>query len=174
MTVKPGHAYYGAAIRNASGLWLYLRIHRKIVTGDVFVLLNTGQVDDDGTRMDLHASYHRDGRYHRKAFGQEDIREQRQPLNTFTRTFPMWGCAVWADMRLTEPCDPTKLDEVWEIPATLLSPDRWVGSSTIDVDLVEPGQTPPLGKGRTLLDRKEYRDRAPWIFVSLYRLDFLL
>ena len=174
MTVKPGHVFYGVAIRNATGLWLYLRIHRKTVAGDVFVALNTAQVDADGTRMDLHASYHHDGRYHRKAFGQKDLREQRQPLDTFTGTSPIWGAAVWAGMRFIEACDPKKLDDVWEIPATRLSRNRWVGSTTIDVDLVEPGQMPTLGEGRTLLDRKEYHDRAPWIFVSLYRLDFLL
>jgi len=46
---KPGHAHYGVAIRNETGLWLHLRIHRNR-KDEVFVIHPTTVIHADGAR----------------------------------------------------------------------------------------------------------------------------
>jgi len=127
--------------------------------------------------FDYHASYHKDGRVHHKDLKGSRYKihpRQGPPLDEFTGVFSLWGMNLSPATKFFEPCDPTKFDEVFEIPRNHLTGDAVVHSSLLEVYLVEPGKLPPTYPPSTpLLDRHIFKDAIPWIVVSLYDLSWL-
>jgi len=62
------------AVREGSHLWLTLWVRRS-PKGEFFVMVPRGDRD-----WDPHTSYHFDGTFHMKSFGNKFITQKRQPL----------------------------------------------------------------------------------------------
>jgi hypothetical protein len=164
------------AIRNAAGVWVYLRIRRNPETG-IYVIARTSWRSGK-IAQNPHVSYHVDGRVHQKTYGELLFAPIKgPPLNAFTGVFRLCGFAIRAvdaQGKLPEPCDAAKFDHVFEVSATRIAPHEHGDITQFEVQLAEPGfcpspplELPPGGKP-ALLTRHTYDDHVPWIVVSLY------
>ncbi len=159
-----GNVKYAVAIRNG-GPFLYLRITRH-ATGDVYVVHVTHPAF---RKRALHASYHADGWYHLKSYGHRLlIRRGSRPDANFRDPVTFWGMSIAAGDGFATPCNPADFDEVFEIPMSSLSASTVVRRTQLEVSLVGPGELPVPSWGNVLWHRRYFRDRVPWIVVSLY------
>jgi hypothetical protein len=120
-------------------------------------------------------SYHKDGRVHHKSHGGAPFMlRQGPPVNAFTGIFPLWGSNLSSTTKFAVACNPVEYDEVFEIGRENLTGDRIIHSSSLEVYLVEPGESPPVYPPRTILKcRHVFKDATPWIVVTLYDFAWL-
>jgi hypothetical protein len=119
-----------------------------------------------------HGSYHASGQFHHKSYGQKFASPVlgQKPDSNFkgTKNMASFGLAAGEHLLLNQPCDPSLFDEVFEIPAQLLRPEKY--STYVYTDLVEPGVSPTLYPGATVLKQTTYKDAEPWIVVTLLHI----
>jgi len=121
--------------------------------GRIRYLLRVCNRQRRGARLEKwnpHGSYH-NGRFHHKSFDQKILpQEQHQkpkPDSSFQGTKQMVTRPISSD----EPrlvgviCDPTKFDEVMEVPVSMLSSKKY--ETNIAVDVTEPGGEPIITPG---------------------------
>ncbi len=116
-----------------------------------------------------HGSYHASGQFHHKSYGRQlgsPVLDQK-PTSSFkgTKNLASFGLATGEWLFFHQPCDPSNFDEVFEIPAALLRPEKY--STYVYTDLVEPGVPPTLYPGASILKQSAYKDAEPWIVVTL-------
>lgn len=118
-----------------------------------------------------HSSYHASGQHHQKSFGKAFQVCKKQKLDsTFTGTANIMAFGLNSNEHkiLNLRCDPTDFSDVFEIPVSLLRPEKY--STSVYVDLVEPGVTPLLIPGATIRQQEQYRDAEPWIVLTLLEI----
>lgn len=149
------------AVRD-TGLFLVATIVRK--AANVYVEFPGDHV----TGWEPHSSYHESGQHHQKSFNQHFLSQKKQkPDSTFKGAVSVvaFGLDSGGHKALNLPCDPNDFSDVFEIPVTLLRPEKY--STDVYVDLVEPGVDPLLIPGATVLQQERYRDAEPWIVLTL-------
>ena len=62
-------------------------------------------------------------------------------------------------------CDPTKFDEVMEVPVSMLSSKKY--ETNIAVDVTEPGGQAIITPGGKILLQHALADTIPWILVTV-------
>jgi hypothetical protein len=160
--MEPGEHRYAVALREGSDLWLTTWV-RRMPKGDIYVM--TPRADDG---WDPHISYHRDGNFHAKSFGQKLLPSKRQaPLaNTFRGAANICMLTGHGPKTVGAVCDPTMFTEVVEVPPDILGPrDGFVA-----VDLVEPGYEPSELPPHTLSQHHVFKHSEPWIVIRVGKL----
>ena len=116
-----------------------------------------------------HASYHASGQFHHKSYGVKLLTPTlgQKPDSNFvgTKNLASFGLATGEHLLLNQPCDPSKFNDVFEVPASMLRPEKY--STYIYADLVEPGIAPTLYPGGTILKQATFKDSEPWIVITL-------
>jgi len=117
-----------------------------------------------------HTSYHASGQHHQKSFGKAlGIRKAAKPDASFEGTKQVVSFGVAAgDQRGSEQPDPRQFTSVFEIPASLLKPEKY--STWVYVDLVEPNISPVLFPGAAVLKQQTYTDAMPWLVLTFLEL----
>ena len=157
--------HYAVAIRDPE-LYLALRISRS--ASGVYVIFPRPQNPIGGTKRNPHASYHRDGRRHQKSWGMPWFKAQRQPLDNHFRGSETIVATVLQPSHPQDPhCDPKDFSAVLEIPLTDIRPN---GSTSVSVDLAEPGVSPTsLLPGAVIVRQQAYADGwFPCLVVTIY------
>jgi hypothetical protein len=155
---------FAVAIRDAEDLFLRIRIRRSPL-GDVYYCLPTGRSGPQWKRWNPHGSYHKDGRSHHKSFDRKALTQHRQKPDF---VFKGWEELITIPIARDEPrafgeiCDPSKYAEIMEIPATILSSEKY--KTHISIDLIEPGVQPDSAG---VLAEQTFRDSIPWILVRV-------
>ena len=113
---------------------------------------------------DPHESYHVDGTYHAKSYGQKfGAPQKRQPLNAaFRGTENLGGHVGHGPKTVGAICDPACFSDVLEIPSGILGPR----DGEVVVDLVEPGKE-PLDWPHKETARRIFKDTVPWIVIRV-------
>lgn len=148
---------YAIAIEDGNELGLTFWIKRS-VNGEIFLFYPRN------SEMDPHASYHLDGTYHQKTYGQKGISQKRQPLTCKFAGAEHLGMFAGhgAGPRIHNLDD---FDDVFIAPPGVLTGK----SGVVVVDLVEPGGAPATHHRQTLQIAAErtYQDASPWIVVAI-------
>jgi hypothetical protein len=156
---------YAVAIRDGNRLFWHLRITRHL-DGDVYVIT---VADRAFRRRAAKASYHASGRIHVKSYGCMVFppRHGPPPDANFQGVQTFWGTALAGPFQIR--CNPANFDDVFEIPMTSVSPDIATCRTHIEVSLVGKDDQPIAPDLRCLLwHRRFFKDRLPWIVVSVY------
>lgn len=117
-----------------------------------------------------HTSYHASGQHHQKSFGQAFFpKKKNKPDSTFKGTVNVvsFGLAS-GEHKALNLLDPNDFSDVFEVPVTLLRPDKY--STYVYVDLVEPGMDPLLIPSAIIRLQKMYKDAEPWIVVTFLEI----
>ena len=156
--VPAGEHRYAVAVREGSDLFLVLWVRRSR-RGDVYVMTPRGD-----RAWDPHESYHVDGTYHAKSYGQKfGAPQKRQPLNAaFRGTENLGGHVGHGPKTVGAICDPACFSDVLEIPSGILGPR----DGEVVVDLVEPGKE-PLDWPHKETARRIFKDTVPWIVIRV-------
>lgn len=134
-------------------------------TGDVYVNFPRDHV----AGWKPHSSYHASGQHHQKSYGKAFlVQKKRQPDASFKDAVNVvtWGLDSAGHTALNLPCDPHDFSEVFEIPISLLRPEKY--KTHVSVDIVEPRTEPLLVPGAKVLQQEQYRDAVPWIVLTLF------
>ena len=155
IAVSDTDLYLEASVVRKAGSDVYLNFHR-----------------DHDPNWKPHASYHASGQFHHKSYGQKLLTPMlgQRPDASFkgTKNLASFGLATGEHLLLNQRCDASKFDEVFEIPAALLWPEKY--STYVYTDLVEPGLSPILYPGATILKQATFKDGEPWIVVTLLHI----
>jgi hypothetical protein len=149
------------AIRDVN-LFLEATVVRKAST-DVYVNFPRDHVP----MWKPHSSYHQSGKHHQKSFGKAFLGQKKQePDFAFkgTENLVAFGIDSSGYKNLNLRCDPNDFSDVFEIPAALLRPEKY--STSLYVDLVEPGVSPLLIPGGLVRQQEFYKDTEPWIVLT--------
>jgi hypothetical protein len=167
---KPCEQRYAVAIQDGSDFWLTLWV-RCTPKGDVIIMLPRSDPD-----LDVHTSYHCDGRFHTKTLlpsrGYHDrkiLPDKRQPLTAAFKGLEYVVNLKGHGKGTGEVCDPKAFDGVVYVePGVLDHPGPHAGS--VAVDLVEPGYKlkPELGGPRRLMFPRGPR---PSVVITIYPAD---
>jgi len=152
-----GEYRYAVAIGDGADLRLALVIRRSR-KAECFILYPR-----DG-EWDPHSSYHHDGKYHQKSYGQKmGSVSQRQHLDQFAGTehlgsFLGFGTAAPI-------CDLANFTSVLKVPAGILGATH----GCVLVDLVEPGvRSNPLHRdGLQIIHEATYVDCSPGVVIAI-------
>lgn len=162
---RAGEYRYAVAIEDGEKLWLTFWVRRSS-KGDCIVLYPRGP----GTR-NPHASYHYDGRYHQKSYGQKLVVQKRQPLDQFKGTEHLGtfaGHGIGSAI-----CYPAAFTSVIKVPAGILEPTH----GCVIVDLVEPGTAPAAHHrevpGLKIVIEETFRECSPWVVIAIAAQDVL-
>ena len=157
------------AVRDVD-LYLEASVVRKTAS-DVYLNFHR----DHNPTWKPHASYHASGQFHHKSYGQKFLTPMlgQKPDSTFkgTKNLASFGLATGEHLLLNQRCDASTFDEVFEIRAALLRPEKY--STYVYTDLVEPGISPTLYPGATILKQAMFKDSEPWIVVTLLHIPIL-
>jgi hypothetical protein len=138
--------------------WLTLWV-RRAPKGDVFIVVPRGDRD-----WDPHASYHRDGTFHHKSFGNRfESPQKRQPLTESFQGTEHLGGYGGHGKTIGAICDPVAFSDIIEVPSGVLE----LSGGVVVVDLVEPGVDPltwPFTEGKTVW-QKFFKDAVPWLVI---------
>jgi hypothetical protein len=153
----PGEHRYAVAVREGSALWLTLWVLRS-KKGEFFVMVPR---KDSG--WDVHTSYHLDGTFHMKSFGQKRLSKKLQPLTgTFRGTEHLGANAGHGPKHVGAICNPADFTGVVQVAPGVLGPR----DGDVVVDLVEPG-CEPLSWPKVVVQREVFRDTVPWIVIRI-------
>lgn len=160
---------HAVAIRRDNGsLGLFLRIVRA--PSGIYVIWAAGQ---ERQGHNPHTSWHHDGRFHSKSFGEMFTRwRQRQQLDAFAGVEPFITTSL---TRLDPPglpdCDARQFDSVMEVAGHILSPPP--NGTQVDVQLAAAGAVPaPPVFNSPVLQQRVIEDGAPAIVVSIYNVQW--
>jgi hypothetical protein len=155
----PGLYRYAIALRTGTDLWLTLWVKRN-PAGEFFVFRPTR---DD---RNVHASYHRDGRFHMKSHGRivGQPRQLQALTGTFRGTEHLGAYGGHGPKGVGAICDPSAFHGVVEAPPGVLGPV----DGQVVVDLVEPG-CEPLEWPVPVVQQQVFRDVVPWVVIRICR-----
>ena len=113
MKLQPvlGEFRYAVAVREGTDLWLVLWIRRSR-KGEFFIMMPRGDRE-----WDPHASYHLDGRFHQKSYGQKMAVQQRQALASFRGVEHLGTYMGFAAKTVGAACDPAAFSGITEVSA---------------------------------------------------------
>jgi hypothetical protein len=159
-----GNTWFAIAVRDATDLWLYLEVKRSHKS-DVYVFWPYPDHEE------LHVSYHKDGRWWATSYGHLTSGHQRQkPDATLVEseralTTPIHLRGVLA---LNKPCRRARSGEefagIFEISADEISAERVKYTTSLAIDLAEPGAPPSVPD---ILRRAVFADTVPHICVAM-------
>jgi hypothetical protein len=156
----PGESRHAIAVEDGADLRLAL-VLRRSVKGECFILY---QRDDP---WNPHSSYHADGKYHHKSFGQKiGAVSQRQPLDQNFKGAEHLG--QFMGFGTAAPlCDSANFTSVLSVPTGVLESKR----GEVLVDLVSAGTLPnPLHReGKRIVLEQIYPEFSPWLVVAIAR-----
>jgi len=154
--VTAGQCRYAVAVREGADLWLTLWVRRS-AKGDIYVLVPRAD-----SKWDPHTSYHHNGTFHAKSYGQKfGTPQKRQPLSGAFRGTEHFGAyAGHGPKTVGAICDPAAFSGVLEVPPGVLGPH----DGAVVVDLVEPG-CEPLSWPFIEIARKTFKDAVPWVVI---------
>jgi hypothetical protein len=161
--MPPLDKMYAIAVRDGGSLFLFLRVKRN-AKNEVFVLSPRDEED-----WDPHASFHSDGTLHQKSYDHKSlVRSVGCSPAAISETLNLQTLGIAADevLAINCSCDPIKFSQVFEIPITELSSDKY--RTIISVDATPPGGQPTITKGARVLMQWTKKDSVPWIVVSLF------
>jgi hypothetical protein len=117
------------------------------VRGDIYV-----KVPRADSEWDPHTSYHHDGTFHAKSYGQEfGTSQKHQPLTgAFRGTEHVGAYAGHGPKTVGAICDPAAFSDVLEMPPGGLGPR----DGAVMLDLVEPGANRYFGPSTRLLGKR--------------------
>jgi hypothetical protein len=124
---------YAVAIEDGPDLRLALAVARRPKNGlyeCVILIQREGE-------WDPHATYHVDGTYHQKSFGQKAMVQRRQSLDQFKGAEHL-GSFMGFGTGAAPICNPANFTSVLKVPPGIL--ESMHGS--VLIDLVEPGNLP--------------------------------
>jgi len=154
----PGEYRYAVALDEGDGnLWLTLWVKRSR-KGEFFVMVPRD------SKWDPHESYHLDGTYHSKSYGEPfSTGKKRQPLtDTFRGCEHLGYHAGHGPKTAGAICDPADFNGVVRFPPGVLGPRDGV----VAVDLVEPGHG-PMHPPKTIVVQQTFKDVVPWVIITV-------
>jgi hypothetical protein len=161
---------FAVAIRDAEGLFLWVRIRRSLL-GDIYYMFPTGRSGREWKKWNPHGSQHKDGRSHHKSFDRKMFAQQGQkPDSHFKGTENL----IARPIARNEPrafgviCEPAEFAEVMQVPATILSNETY--KTYTSIDLTEPGRPVTAVPSVEILAQRTFDDSIPWIVVSVYSI----
>jgi hypothetical protein len=122
---------------------------------------------DNKPDWEPHTSYHASGQHHQKSFGMAlNVQKKQKPDVNIkgTKTVVSLGVAAGEHNAVNARCNSSSYNYVFEIPVAIVRPETY--RTFLYVDLVEPGKTPTLFPGATILKQETYRDAVPWIVLT--------
>jgi hypothetical protein len=154
----PGEQKYAVAIRDGSDLWLtlWVRCSRK---GEVFIMYPRGDRD-----WNAHASYHLDGTFHQKSYGDTwGIRQKCQPLTAAFKGSEHLGVYAGHGAKSVGAIyDPGAFTGAVIVEPVILGPRH----GTVAVEMAEPGFEPKPTPG--IHQRQVFpRDSRPSIVITI-------
>lgn len=156
--LKPGEHRYAVVIDDGQKRWVTLCVVRS-PKGEYFILIPR----DSG--WDPHSSYHLDGRYHHKSYGQVRASQQRQPLSGFRGQEHLGSfMGHGTHMAAYQPSNYTA--------ALMVSIGVLSGlSGEVLIDLLAPGEQPsPVHRefpNQQIVAERIFKDAAPWIAIAV-------
>jgi hypothetical protein len=154
-----GEQRHAIAIEDGDDLRLGLVIRRS-KRGEIFILIPRG------SEWDPHSSYHADGTYHHKSYGQvfKSNLPKRQPLGPSFKGTEHLG-SIYGFGTAAPICHRDNFTSVTAIPSSILSGTR----GCINIDLVEPEISPNSihRDGKQIVLETTYRDGSPWIVIAV-------
>jgi hypothetical protein len=161
---RPGEQRYAVAIRDGSDLWLTLWVRCK-PNGEIFVMLPRPDRD-----LDVHASYHIDGRKHIKTLlpkrgydGAPSIAQKGQALTADFKGVEHFVNLLGHGKGCGALCDPRAFDAVVFVEPGMLGPS----DGSVAVDLVEPGYTSKPNAGAHM--RRTFpRGARPSVVITIW------
>ena len=154
---------YAVAVRDGGDLFVLITIVRD-PKGDVHV--NSPRPDPN---WKPHASYHASGQHHAKSFNHQSfVRCRQRPDQNFRGTVALEHLVIGpSDHRAIKwPCQSSDFHDVFEIAQCDLPK-----AGRLCVDLAEPGEAPIMPfPGAKMVRHGSFKDRAPWILVTLWSL----
>jgi hypothetical protein len=154
---RPGERLYAVAVRDDGNLWLVLWVRRNR-KGEFFVMVPRAK-----SGWDPHNSYHLDGTFHVKSFGQKLEVQQRQPLTgDFHGKEHLGAYKGYGPKSVGAICDRSAFAGVVEVPSGILGPTH----GSIVVDLVEPDHEPISWPFKEVV-RETFKDDVPWIVIRV-------
>jgi hypothetical protein len=156
---EPGQHLYAVALRDGASLWLTLWVKRSR-KGDVYVF----QPRADG-RWNPHASYHYNGTFHSKSYGQTYFVRKRQALNESFRGTEHNGTFAGHGKGAGAICNPKDFSGVIEVGPGILGPRQ----GNVAVDLIEPGGQPTdlMISNHKEVVRREFREIVPHLVIRI-------
>jgi hypothetical protein len=169
---RKGGVYHtcAVAVRDGPDLLLLVTINRG-PKGDIYVNLlhRDGYMPGGVSGWNPHTSRHASGQQHDKSFNRKLRVYHRLPPDA---NFPgidnivSFGVARRDARTIKEPCVPGDFDEVFEIPADLLSTAEY--RTHIAVDVMEPGEKPIITPGAKIVRAHVIADRLPHVVATLF------
>jgi hypothetical protein len=157
-SMSPGEYRYAVAVQEDGSLWLPLWVKRN-KNSEFFVFHSRS----DPTWRTPHTSYHKDGRFHSKSFGDRarTIKMLQPPTGAFCGTVQL---GIYAGHSPLEGiiCNPAEFTSVVKVPSGVLGPAKGV----VIVDLVEPG-CEPLPALYPVSQHQIFQDFVPWLVIRI-------
>ena len=157
--LAPGEYRYAVAVEEEGQLWLVLWV-RRTTKGEFFVMVPRD------SEWDPHSSYHLDGTFHAKSYGQKfPSVSAKQPLDgLFSGRESLGSYAGFGPKSVGAVADEAQFSHVLVVRPGVLGPKH----GRIDVDLVEPG-IHALPTGDDIDTTVTMRDFAPWLDITVRR-----
>lgn len=157
--LAPGEYRYAVAVEEGGQLWLVLWV-RRTTKGEFFVM-----VPRDSER-DPHSSYHLDGTFHAKSYGQKfPSVSAKQPLNgVFSGRESLGTYVGFGPKSVGAVAGQAQFSDVIVIKPGVLGPRH----GRIDIDLVAPA-VHALPTGDDIVTSRTMRDFAPWLDITVRR-----
>ncbi len=165
-----GDTWFAIAVRDATDLWLYLEMKRSHKS-DVYIFWPYPHQEE------MHVSYHKDGRWYATSYSLTDYshltggHRQQKPDVTLVGseralTTPIHLRGVLAS---NKPCRRARSGEeyagICEISADEISAERVKYTTSLAIDLAEPGAPPSVPN---IIRRAVFADAVPHIHVTLW------
>ena len=174
--------WYAVTVRDGGDLWLHRTIKRN-ARGEVFVFLPLqikkwpDDVQPELKKAGLpHATYHADGTVQQwNMFGRRPLpkRGQQKLDASFRCAEPLVTSPI--DLRDLRKLGIKCLDsyaDTFEISANKIPASGAIDSFQLSVDVAEPG-SPEYPMGWTVVDQKAFKDRVPWVLVTLWKPTYI-
>lgn len=160
-----GDTWFAIAVRDATDLWLYLEMKRSHKS-DVYVFWPYPQ------EKELHVSYHKDGHWYATSYchltgGHLQQKPDATPVGSErVLTTPIYLRGVLA---LNKPCRRARSRQeyagILEIRADEISAERVKYTTSLAIDLAEPGASPSVPN---IIRRAVFADAVPHIHLTLW------
>jgi hypothetical protein len=158
---------YAFAVRDGANLFLFLWVKRS-AAGDFYVFLPRPH----NPKINAHASYHVDGRYHVKSHGHNKImdRQKQKPDQTFAGTEHLLDQRIdqASPRSIGKLCDQSEWSGVFEILTSEIRPGTHY--THVSADLISRGYQPNFVPNAKIVRQCEFRNSTPFIVLTLYEM----